>query len=162
MCLEAFLRPLYHAGTTTEVEGKGIIKDNVNDTYGQRERDVNDPVVAVCLQRGSIGTLGQRFKPKNDRGQRRRQSPFFENRREATRGLPVQAQYERGNTKDARSSREVEHGSIHRGDGFFDERQDTKWMQQTNSIHPSQTDGSRDSTAVRRQHRRRREKMRHC
>jgi hypothetical protein len=100
------------------VEGKGIIKDNVNDTYGQRERDVNDPVVAVCLQRGSIGTLGQRFKPKNDRGQRRRQSPFFENRREATRGLPVQAQYERGNTKDARSSREVEHGSIHRGDWF--------------------------------------------
>ncbi len=36
--LRHFLKSLFHAGTTTEV-------------YGQRERDGNGPVVAVCLQR---------------------------------------------------------------------------------------------------------------
>ncbi len=41
-------------GTTTEVDD--------NDIYGQREQDGNGPVVAVCLQRGNIGTLGQCFE----------------------------------------------------------------------------------------------------
>ncbi len=34
----------------------------INDIYRQREGDGNGPDVAVCLQRGSIGALGQRFE----------------------------------------------------------------------------------------------------
>jgi hypothetical protein len=40
------------------MDGNGII----NDIYRQREGDGNGPVVAVCLQRESIGTLGQHFE----------------------------------------------------------------------------------------------------
>ncbi len=41
------------------------------------------------------------------------------------------------NTKDARSPREVEYGNIYKGDGFFDECQDTKGKRQTNEFATS-------------------------
>ena len=99
--------------TQSSSEVKRHLPDNESDNME------TVPAIAVCLQWGSIGDSRQaalwsywleltrrlyRGKPTKRPRTKRRQSPFI-----ATRRLPVRAQYERGNTKDARSSRKVEH-----------------------------------------------------
>jgi hypothetical protein len=129
------------------------------------------PVIAVCLQWGSIGTtLGKlllkllarvdstrlyRGKPtKRPRTKKKAITLFVHRSVQAQSG---QEGHVRGNADDARSTREVKSnkGVFAEVIGFFDECQDTKRKRQANSRHPPQ---ARFATTV---HRRQHRKARH-